>query len=304
MLIPRQLRMLIRRLFRRTTGERSLRLAYERHYGKSLDCDDAQTFSQKVFQRMIFLDRSGDRAFTDLTDKYLVRDYVSKRIGEKYLVKLIWQGQDPRKIPFDTLPEKCVIKTNHGSGGHLFVKGDVDRARVIDHFRKALKENYYWRAREFQYFNIVPRIMIEELLDDGEPMGPLDFRCWCFNGAVELIQVDNRSYSINPFYDRPWQRLDLSHREGDYPLAEIPKPGNLDELLSVAETLSAGFDFVRVDLYNIRGRIYFGELTFTPRAGIYSFKPESWDAALGAKWRQGEVSRQADVPGSGVRGIF
>jgi hypothetical protein len=240
---------------------------------------------------MILLNRNADRTFTPLADKYLVREYVSSRIGAQYLVKLIWHGHDPGKIPFAALPEKCVIKTNHGSGGHLFAKGDVNRAQIIEHLRKALKENYYWHAREFQYFDIVPRILIEELLDDGEAIGLLDFRCWCFNGVVELIQVDNPSHSINPFYDRSWDRLALSHREGDYPSSQIPRPANLDELLSVAESLSAGIDFVRVDLYDIKGQIYFGELTFTPRAGIYDFRPESWDAALGAKWRPSEARR-------------
>jgi hypothetical protein len=271
--------------FRRKTGERSIRLAYRRHYGKSLNSDNPQTFSEKVFCRMIALERWSDLTFTPLADKYLARDYVRERVGEEYLIKLLWQGTDPQAIPFGALPTPYVIKTNHGSGGHTFVRDQADRTALVPRLRAALRDNYYWRCREFQYFRIQPRILVEEVLDDGMPSGPVDYRCWCFHGVVRLIQVDNHDHSVLAFYDKQWCKLDLQHRTA--PPGEkylIPKPDNLSELIRVAEALASGMDFVRVDLYNANGRIYFGELTFTPRAGLFAFQPESWDATVGAWW--------------------
>jgi hypothetical protein len=161
----------------------------------------------------------------------------------------------------------------------------VDRQLVIRHFADALRENYYWRAREYQYYKIAPRIVIEEFIDDGEPGGPLDYRFWCFHGVPEIIQVDNHAHGVDQSYDADWNRLEFSHRGRDLEECEISRPTDLSEMLSVAARLSEGIDFVRVDLYNAKGQIYFGELTFTPRAGIFRFNPESWDDILGAKWR-------------------
>jgi hypothetical protein len=234
---------------------------------------------------MISMNRAGNTLFTRLADKYLVRDYVGQKVGDRYLVKLLWHGTDPSKIPFETLPAKYMIKTNHGSGGHWPVNGYVDRTKIVEHLDKLLKENYYWHSREYQYYKIAPRILIEEFIDDGEQLGPLDFRFWCFRGQPELIQVTNHANSISAFYDTEWNKLDLTHRVSGFEDAEIAEPVNLKESISVAAALSEDIDFVRVDLYNARGQIYFGELTFTPRAGIFIFKPGVWDEILGEKWR-------------------
>lgn len=278
-----KLRMLKRRLFRRSEGEEILRLAYRRLHGKSLDLDSVQTFSEKLFRRMILVNRYGNPVFTRLADKYLVRDYVRQKIGEKYLVNLIWHGKDPRKIPFIKLPSKFVIKTNHGSGKNIVVTGAFDQVQIVEQLSGWLKNNFYWISREYHYYKIPPQIIIEEFIDDGEPEGPLDYRFWCFNGRPELIQIDNHSHRINPFYDPEWKKLALHHRDS-FEVCEIKKPENLQEMLLIASKLASDFDFVRVDLYNAKGQIYFGELTFTPRAGELKLKPESWDLILGQKW--------------------
>jgi hypothetical protein len=283
-MMPPWLRDVGRKVLRRTTAERTIRATYRRHYGKSLDVNNPQTFSEKLTCRMIALERSSDLTLTPLADKYRVRDYVRKRIGPEHLVRLLWQGTDPEQIPFDSLPAPYVIKTNHGSGGHIFVRDRVDRLQIIPRLRAALHENYYWRAREFQYLHIKPRVLIEEIVDDGVAAGPLDYRCWCFHGEVRLIQVDNHDHSVLSFYDKQWRQLDLRHRLAGANTHGVPEPGNLAELIEVAHALARGFDFVRVDLYNAHGRIYFGEMTFTPRAGLYTFQPESWDSTIGAWW--------------------
>jgi hypothetical protein len=146
-----------------------------------------------------------------------------------------------------------------------------------------LKENYYWKLREYHYYAIPRRILIEQFLDDGEEDGPLDYKFWCFHGHPEAIQVDNHSHNINPFYDTNWKKIPMCYRES-YNDCEIKEPLNIQEMLRVASALSSDFDFVRVDLYNLQGKIYFGELTFTPLAGRLNFKPDTWNRYLGQKW--------------------
>lgn len=283
MYMPYKLRLFKWHLFRRSEGEEILRQAYRKLYGRDLDCGNVKTFSEKMFYRMISVNRSGNAVFTKLADKYLVREYVAEKIGGDYLINLIWHGVDPKKIPFENLPEKCVIKTNHSSGRNIIVVGRPDKEKTIETVGKWLRNNFYWVSREYHYYNIKPRILIEEFVDDAETLGPLDYRFWCFNGVAEVIQVDNNVHSINPFYDASWNKLDLSYRENVLE-SDINKPANLKEMLLVAAKLSEDFDFVRVDLYNVKGRIFFGELTFTPMAGRFRFRPESWDMTLGQKW--------------------
>ena len=282
--IPSGVRMLKRYVLRRSEGERYLKASYRSLSGQDLDCDNPSTFTAKMFERLIRINRRGEPVFSRLADKYLVREYVTAKLGPQHLVKLLWDGVDARKIPFDTLPTQYVIKTNHGSGGHVVVRGAVDRAKIIEQVAESLRQNYYWRSREYHYHPIAPRILVEEYLDDAEPSGPLDYRFWCFDGVPALIQVDNAAHTINPFYDVHWNLLDLRYRK-QVESCSVAKPGNLDEMLSAASTLAAGFDFVRVDLYNIRGRVLFGELTFTPRGGFLEFQPRSWDLILGQKWK-------------------
>lgn len=212
-----------------------------------------------------------------------MRDYVASKIGERYLTAIYWHGTDPALIPFDGLPERYVLKTNHASGQIIVVNGAPDRKAVVDRLRTWLQSNYYWTAREYQYFDIRPRVIAEEFLDDGQDGGPLDYRFWCFNGTPEVVQVDNHRHDINPFFDLEWRLLDLFYRPAAQRVS-IDKPTNLDEMRGVACALSADFDFVRVDLYSIGDRVCFGELTFMPVAGQLKLQPERWDRLLGEKW--------------------
>lgn len=283
MYIPHSIRMLKRKLFKKRDGERILKDTYRTKFGGEVNINNPKNFSEHLFARMIIINRHGNKKFTELADKYLVRKYVSDKIGDEYLVKLVWIGDNPEDIPFDSLPEKCVIKTNHGSGGNIVVDSNSDRFEVKRKLRAWLKENYYWRQREYHYYDIPRKILAEEFINDNEVNGPFDYRFWCFNGKAEVIQVDNHTHDINPFFDTKWNKLDMAYRD-EFKDCEIKKPKNFEKMLEIASILSADFDFVRVDLYNIHGKIYFGELTFTPAAGNLVFKPSHWDAILGQKW--------------------
>jgi len=269
---------------RRSDGETFLLRRYAKIHGKPLNLANPQTFTEKLFWRMVTWNR-GDMPirFTQLADKYAVRACVAKTVGEEYLIKLLWCGDDPRAIPFDQLPAEYVIKPSHAAGQVIVVSGQVDRDAIIHKVSGWLANDYYWHGREAQYYGIPPQILIEEYLTTEDATPPLDYKIYCFNGTPEQILVRNHTHDICPFFDTSWNFLDLS----DEVVAVrpwVPKPANLDEMLALAAKLSAGFGYVRVDFYNVKGRVYFGELTFTPAGGIIKYDPECWDLKLGEKW--------------------
>ena len=123
------------------------------------------------------------QTLTRLSDKLLARDYVQEKVGEKYLVELIWSGANPSEIPFEGLPNRCIVKTNNGSGRNLILERPIDQPYVIERLHEWLKENYHWRFREYQYHNIKPQVIVEEVLDDGRADGPIDYRFCVFPGT-------------------------------------------------------------------------------------------------------------------------
>jgi hypothetical protein len=269
---------------RRSEGEAFLLHRYARIHGKPLNLTNPQTYTEKLFWRMVSWNR-GDMPprFTQLADKYAVRTYVARIVGEQHLPPLLWHGTDPRAIPFDRLPEEYVIKPNHMAGKVIIVKGQANRSEIIRTVSGWLASNYYWQGREFQYYGIPPRIVIEEYLNEEDGTPPFDYKIHCFNGAPEHILVRNHTHDICPYFDTSWKRLNFADKVGAIQ-PWVPKPPNLDEMLALAARLSAGFGYVRVDCYNVQGRVYCGELTFTPAAGILKYSPDSWDLMHGQKW--------------------
>ncbi len=283
-----------RTLFRQSEGEAILLARYHRIHGKSLNMKAPKTFTEKLFWRMVSWNRSLNPIFTQLTDKSSARTHVANTLGDEYLIRLLWYGDNPRTIPFSRLPTRYVMKPSHTSQQVIVVRNPTDRTELINRASAWLGNNYYWNAREYQYYGIKPGVMIEECLENPDGSLPLDYKLWCFNGEPELIQVINHARDMSSFYDKTWTLLDLTNKEGRSQ-RPITKPANLEEMISVASKLSVGFGFVRVDLYNVNGRVYFGELTFTPAAGHMKLQPDSWDAALGEKW---DLSLEHQLPAS------
>ena len=269
--------------------EKYLRELYKRVHGKDLEDDTPRKFSEKIFLRLIDINLKGNLRFTKLADKLKVRDHISETIGKGYLVPLLWSGKDPSTIPFHELPNAYVIKANHGSAMTIVVRGDIEADKAVSTMNTWLVTDYSRADRENHYAAIEPRILIEELLDDGNELGPLNYSFWNFGERTAFIQVDNANHSINPFYDLNWNKLDITSRRG-LPDVDIAKPQNLSEMIRISQALSKEFEFVRVDLYNVNGKIYFGELTFTPGSGRSRFIPEHWDTDLGELWIRREVA--------------
>lgn len=273
-----------RLVMRRSEGEAVLLRRYAKIHGKPLNLTNPRTFTEKLFWRMVTWNRGAmPSRFRQLADKYAVRTYVASTVGEEYLIKLLWQGADPRAIPFDWLPAEYVIKSNHSSGEVIIVRGQANREEIIRQVSAWLAKDYYWQAREYQYYGIKPKIMIEEYLNGQDDSNPLDYRFWCFGGVPVVIQVDNHAHDINPFFDAEWNQLDLHYRK-KATRPPIVRPTCFEQMVELARRLSQGIGFVRVDLYNTNGRVYCGELTLTPVGGIFQFTPDHWDLTLGEKW--------------------
>jgi len=277
-----QARQLKRRLLRKSEGEAILRDRYQTIHGKPLT-DQPRTFTEKLYHRMLEWHRAIDPKYPWLTDKYSVRAYVESELGPEYLPDLLWHGSRPVEIPEGLLHLPCIIKPTHASQRVLVNRNTIGRERVEAVCRAWLQTNYYWHGREAQYYPLTPAIQIEGLLEDESGNLPLDYKVWCFHGEPELIQVIDHSKTFNSFFDVKWNLLNIRNHATRMP-KEMPKPDNLHDMLSVAERLSREFDFVRVDLYTVRGRVYFGELTFTPTAGVMKFEQPEWDQRLGEKW--------------------
>ena len=249
-------------------GERSLLARYASLFGRPLDQRNPRRFTERLFVQMLETNRSCDPVQTRLADKLLARDFVADRIGEDHLVTLLWHGSDPATIPFERLPPNFVIKTNHASGQVIKVEGGYDAGEIVRQMTIWLKQNFYWVLQEGQYYRIPPRILVEDYLKDGATE-PLVYRLWCFDGEVAMIQVDDvtdEGRDVMSFYDTGWRKLDLQYDPRGHH-RDFACPPGLDEMTAVASRLSRGFPFVRVDLYNLGGRILFGEMTFTPRGG-------------------------------------
>lgn len=268
---------------RKTAGEKIILRRYEAIYGRAPNLGNPKLFSEKLYRQMIIANDEPSSKMTILSDKLRVREWVKSKIGDRFLVPLLWAGRNPRRIPFEDLPNKYILKTNHGSGGNIVVSGLPRQAEIVKQLTGWLRSNYYWEDREAQYLRIHPRILAEVLLEEDNGDRIYDYRFWCFGGKPKLIQVDDPMHSINPFYDTDWRKLDLTYRER-YSEVEIRRPIELNNMLDLAGKLADGFDFVRVDLYCVRGQIYFGEMTFTPVAGRLRFSPSEWDERLGSFW--------------------
>ena len=237
------------------------------------------TFSERIVLR----NARPQPMFERLSDKYEVRAFVRERVGSDYLIPLFGVVDRMSDFDFSTLPDAFVMKATHGSGWVRLV--DDQHTECLETLRKLagswLNENFYPNSRESHYKLIPPRIMFEQLLlQDGVPVDDYKIHCFRKNGRLtQILQIHSDrfgSHKVN-FFSADWQTLDLSHGFARAPTEDVRKPEQLEHLLEVADRLSTGMNYVRVDLYVSSGRVYFGELTFTPGAGLLRFQPQDAD---------------------------
>lgn len=268
------------------------RIRYFARFKKPLHLKNPQTLNEKI----LFLCLKTDTTlWTRCTDKYEVRGYIEECGLKEILVPLIGVWEHAADIDFDKMPKEFVLKATHGSGDILVVtdKSKIVIEDVVKTFEEDLSHRYGAIESGHHYLRIHPRMIAEELLHNDPETAKIsfsiiDYKLWCFNGKVHWIWTcanrDEQSTEVMT-YDREWNSYPeySIFKEGYRHGKLLPKPKNLDRMIEVAEILAKPFQCVRVDLYNINEKIYFGELTFTSYGGLQDFYTEEFQLLAGSQ---------------------
>lgn len=258
---------------------------FKARMGYDLDLKNPKTFNEKIQWLKLYYRRN---KFTIWVDKYRVREYISKVVGEEYLVPLLGVWDNVEDIDFSALPEKFVLKCNHNSAKGLCIckdKKKLNIEKVKKELKLGLAEDYYLKGREWPYHNVPRKIIAEKYLENSDGTEIVDYKFMCFGGKVKCSFVCSERFSLDglkvTFFDREWNRLNF---ERHYPSSkqEIKKPSNYDKMIDIAEELSKGEPFLRVDFFEVNNKLYIGELTLYPGNGTEEFTPFSADLELGS----------------------
>ena len=259
-----------------------LQMLYYRVFGKKLNLDNPKTYNEKLQWLKL---NYRPAILSSLVDKNEVKHYVAERIGNEYVIPTlgVWNSFD--EIDFNFLPDQFVLKCTHDSGGVAIVKdkANMKKEAIKKKLSAAQKRNHYWSGREWPYKNVVPRIIAEPYLEDKTTHELTDYKFFCFNGTVKAVMVATErqtGHTKFDFCDTNFQHLPFRWGH-DHSSQELKKPQGFEAMLEVAANLSSCFPHVRVDLYNVEGKIYFGELTFFHWSGMCPFEPEEWDKKFG-----------------------
>lgn len=260
-----------------------LKKRYKAFVGNELNLDNPQTFNEKL-QWLKIHDRKP--IYTTMVDKYEAKKYVAKLIGEEYIIPTLGVWDNFNDICFDTLPNQFVLKCTHDSGGLVICrdKSKLDIKNIREKINKSLKRNYYYSGREWPYKNVKPRIIAEEYMEDDKTKELQDYKFFCFDGHVKCLYVSEASHTNEQklqFFDKDFIPMDCRRKDYKQYTVLPNKPENFDSMIEIAEKLSKGIPHVRVDLYEINGNIYFGELTLFTGSGFIPFELEEWDNKFG-----------------------
>ena len=264
--------------YNRMSDETYLKKEFKFVMGYDLNLDNPKSFNEKL-QWLKLNDRKD--IYTKMVDKYEAKKYVSDIIGEEYIIPTIGIYDSFKEINLNELPNKFVMKCTHDSGGLVICndKSTLDWKAAKKKINKYLKRKYFYVHREWPYKNVKPRIIIEKYMGDNIQ----DYKFFCFNGIPKLmfIATDRAKHETKfNFYDMNFNLLPFSqHYPNDK--RKLKKPSTFNKMIDLSKLLSKNIPHVRVDFYEINGKIYFGELTFSHFAGFIPFTPEEWDYKLG-----------------------
>ncbi len=263
--------------------EMYLKIVFRLRMGYRLNLKKPQTFSEKLQWLKIHNRRL---EYTKMVDKVAAKDYVANIIGNEHIIPTIAVYDKVEDIDWSKLPNQFVLKCAHDSGGIVICKDkrtlDISSAKAK--LSRGLKQSYYKVNREYPYKNVPKRIICEEYMVDESGYELKDYKFFCFNGEVKFLKVDFNRFSGHHanYFDTKWNLLDF----GELALMpdknkKLDRPKELDEMIALAKKLSSGIPFLRVDFYDICGKIYFGELTFFPGSGMIHYSPDEWDYRIG-----------------------
>lgn len=277
------------RLLLTIDDEKFARRAYKKHCNKNINLENPLTFDEKIWWLKL---NNRNPLLKICSDKYRVREYVTKCGYKNILVKLYGVYDDVRSIKFEELPKKCILKLNHTSGTNVIFNNNINMIDLTDLTKRLkflLKQDYFVKSREWNYKGMESKIIVEELLESNDSYGLLDFKFMCFNGDPKLLFLDvgvankdgsHASEYYRNIYDMEFNLLDIKETRENTPF-NIDKPKNFEQMIKIASDLSKPFPLVRVDLYNVNGKIYFGEMTFYHGGGCNNIYPERFDKEMG-----------------------
>lgn len=269
--------------------EKYIKKQFKKKLGYEIDFSkEPETFNQKIQFRKLY---ENNPLYSICADKYRVREYVKEKIGEEYLIPLYLVTDKLTEEQWDKLPNSFVAKANHNSGPVQIVKdkNKVDKKKIIKELNNQLKIDYGIISMEKFYSDIPRKIIVEKYLEFRKEQDLRDYKFYCFDAKskyCQLIKNRNTNETID-FYDKNWIKQEFAGlTTTNRSLIRDSKPYNYELMQKLASKLSKDLDFVRVDLYNIEGKIYFGELTFCPASGLGKFVPEKWNYIIGDFWKQ------------------
>ena len=274
-----------RELFNWMSDGQYLKIAYRARMGKKLDLLNPKRYSEKL-QWLKLYNRKPE--YVLMVDKYEVKSYVAKIVGEQYIIPTlgIWEHFD--EIDFEKLPQQFVLKCTHDSGGLVIVKDKdkFNKEKARNKIEHCLKHNFFWGMREWPYKGVSPRIIAEQYMEDKQTHELPDYKFFCFNGKVKALFIATERMKEDEetkfdFFDENFNHLPFTN---GHPNAEVfpSKPKCFEEMKNLAEKLSEGIPHVRVDFYEVNGRMYFGEMTFFHWSGLTPFVPDKWDFIFGS----------------------
>lgn len=257
---------------------------YKKRIGKDLDWDNIKSYTEKMQLEKLY----NNYPLKSLcADKYLVREWVASKIGEDYLIPIISVWDHFEDIDFDLLPNKFVLKTNHGSGTNAIIKdkAKINKNQLRISFKDWMNTDFGYKSMELHYSKIVPKIIAEEFIET-EDEDLQDYKFLCFDGVPKFCWVDKGRYSIHTrdVFDMDWKLQPWTQERLGHSKEFISCPKNFEKMVELAKKLSEGFSHVRVDFYNVNGKIYFGEMTFTNGGGYDRIIPSEYDLMLGNMW--------------------
>ena len=267
------------------TDEEYLKRMFKAIFGYELDLNNPQTYNEKL-QWLKLYDRNP--IYTTMVDKYAVKEYVASIIGEEYIIPTLGVWDKFEDIDFDKLPKQFVLKCTHDSGGLVICKDikNLDFEMAKEKINKSLSRNFYYIGREWPYKNVKPKIIAEKYMEDKTTAELRDYKFFCFDGVAKALfiasdrQTDGEETKFD-FYDMKFNHLDFTNGHPNA-IEEIDKLATFDEMRKLAEKLSQNIPHVRVDFYEVNGKTYFGELTFSHWSGFVPFNPQEWDFTFGS----------------------